>query len=76
MNSLYQSMNQNSVQNQYEQFKQNPVQFLMNRNIQLPPQFQNDPKGAVQYLMNNGLMSQGQFNRLSAMAQAMGIKLN
>ena len=40
------------------------------------PDFQNDPRGAVQYMLNNGQMSQQQFNQLSSMAQSMGIKLN
>ena len=75
MNSLYKTMNPNPVQDQYNQFVQNPIQFLMARNISIPLEFQNDPKGAVQYLMNNGKMSQAQFNKLSNMAQMMGIKL-
>ena len=79
MNSLYKSMNpqpqQPSMMDQFRQFKQNPMQFLMQRNIGIPQQFQNDPRGAVQYLMNNGQMSQQQFGRLSQMAQMMGVKL-
>ena len=76
MNSLYQSMQQNSMQNQYSQFTQNPLQFIMQkRGINIPQNFQNDPRGAVQYMLNNGQMSQAQFNRLSQMAQMMGIRL-
>ena len=78
MNSLYRSMNPNpqpNMMDQYQQFRQNPMQFLMQKNIGIPQQFQNDPRGAVQYLMSNGQMSQKQFGRLSQMAQAMGIKL-
>lgn len=76
MNSLYQSMQQNSMHNQYSQFTQNPLQFIMQkRGISIPPNFQNDPRGAVQYMLNNGQMSQAQFNRLSQMAQMMGIRL-
>ena len=76
MNSLYQSMQQNSMQNQYSQFTQNPLRFIMQRRgISIPQNFQNDPRGAVQYMLNNGQMSQVQFNRLSQMAQMMGIRL-
>ena len=64
MNSLYQSMQQNSMQNQYSQFTQNPLQFIMH-----------DPHGAVQYLLDNGQMSQAQLNRFSQIAQSMGVKL-
>lgn len=76
MNNLYQSMQQNSMQNQYNQFIQNPLQFIMQkRGIDIPQNFQNDPRGAVQHMLNNGQMSQAQFNRLSQMAQMMGIRL-
>ena len=75
MNSLYQSMHQDPMLNQYQQFTQNPLQFLMSRNINIPQRFQNDPRGAIQYLMNSGRMSQNQFNRLSQMAQFMGMRL-
>lgn len=77
MNSLYQSMQQNSIQNQYSTFIQNPLQFIMQRKgITIPQQFQNDPRGAVQYMLNNGQMSQPQLNRITQMAQSMGIRLN
>ena len=78
MNSLYKSMNpapQPNVMDQYQQFRQNPLQFLLNKNINIPQQFQNNPQGAVQYLMSNGQMSQQQFQRCSQMAQAMGLRL-
>ena len=76
MNSLYQSMQQNSMQNQYSQFTQNPLQFIMQRKgISIPQEFQNDPHGAVQYLLDNGQMSQAQLNQCSQIAQSMGVKL-
>lgn len=89
MNSLYKSMHPDSKpksidqyladnaerMNQYQQFIQNPIQFLLSRNINIPQQFQNDPRGATQYLMNSGRMSQNQFNRLSQMVQLMGMRL-
>jgi len=75
--NLYNSMQQNSMQNQYNQFMQNPLQFILQKKgISVPPDFQNDPRGAVQYMLSNGQMSQQQFNQLSSMAQSMGIKLN
>lgn len=78
MNSLYRSMNptpQPNMMDQYQQFRQNPVRFLLNRHVNIPQQFQNNPQEAVQYLMNNGQMSQAQFQKLSRMAQMMGINL-
>ena len=76
-NPLFNSMQQqNPLMQQFNAFQQNPMQFLIGRNIQIPQEYQQDPKGAVQYLLNNGRMTQDQFNRLNAMASQMGIKLN
>ena len=84
MNSLFKSLNpqaqqpqqtQPNIMDQYQQFRQNPLQFLLNKNVNIPQQFQNNPQGAVQYLMSNGQMSQQQFQRCSQMAQMMGLRL-
>lgn len=76
-NRLYQQMqpNQPNPMNQFNTFMQNPIQFLMERKINIPQQFANDPHGAVQYMLNNGQMSQEQLNKLTQMAQKMGVKL-
>lgn len=75
--NVFQSLQKpNPMLQQFGQFQHNPLQFLMSRNIQIPQEFQNDPHGAVQYLLNSGRMTQDQFNRLSQMAQKMGIQLN
>ena len=66
--------NANPIMKQFGQFRQNPMQFLLQKNINIPQEYMNDPHGAVQYLMNSGRMSQDQFNRLSQMAQQMGVK--
>lgn len=65
----------NPFMQQFSAFQKNPLQFLLNKNINIPQDLQNDPKGAVQYLLNNGQMSQAQFNKLNDMASQMGIKL-
>jgi hypothetical protein len=44
----------------YSQLMQNPNQFLSQLNI--PNEYSNDPQGAIQYLMNNGKITQDQFN--------------
>ena len=76
-NNLYNQMHpQNTMMQQFQSFQQNPIQYLMNKKINIPQELQNDPHAAVQYLMNNGKMSQEQFNRLSQIAQNMGIRLN
>lgn len=61
-------LNQNII-SQFQTFMQNPAQFLMSRKLNIPQQYQNDPKGAVQYLLNSGAMTQDDLNRLQGMAQ-------
>lgn len=78
MNPLYQSLNQNNngMLQQFQMFQQNPMQFLMQRNIQIPQQYMSNPRDAIQYLLNSGRMSQANFNQLSQMASQMGIRLH
>jgi hypothetical protein len=52
----------------------NPMGFLMQHRINIPQQYANDPRGAVQYLLNNGQMSQDQLNSIMQKAQQMGYK--
>lgn len=74
-NQLFNEMQNNSVMSQFNQFQQNPIQFLMSRKINIPTEYANNPKGAVQYLLNNGQMSQQSLNSLMQTANKMGIKL-
>lgn len=64
------------MSSQFGTFMQNPMGFLMNRNINIPQNLQNNPKEAVQYLLNNGKMSQESLNRFTQMANKMGINLH
>ena len=73
-NEQMQNQNNNNPVAQYNNFRSNPMQFLMGRGLNIPPQFANDPKGAVQYLVTNGMMSQNTLNGLMQKAQMMGIK--
>lgn len=74
-NPLFNEQMQKGFMNQFNSFMQNPMQFLTQRKINIPQQFANDPHGAIQYMLNNGQMTQEQLNRLTQMAQRMGIKL-
>ena len=65
---------QNQLIDQYNQFKSNPIAFLAQRKVNIPQQYMNNPQEAVQYLMNNGIMSQGQYNQLAQLAQTFNIK--
>lgn len=72
---MNQQNQQNQIANQFNVFKRNPIQFLSSRGMNIPSQYQNNPKGIVQSMLNSGQMSQDQYNRLVGMAQNMGIKL-
>lgn len=53
---------------QYGQFQQNPMAFLSQKGLNIPQQYQNDPDGAIQYLMNSGKLTQKQYNWASQLA--------
>lgn len=74
-NQLYNDVNNNNIEAQFGTFIKNPMQFLMRKNINVPEQFSNNPQGAVQYLLNNGTMSQDTFNRIWNIANRMGVKI-
>jgi hypothetical protein len=64
----------NQIQSQYQQFKSNPMSFLIQRNVNIPQEYMNNPEQAVQYLLQNGQMSQDAFNQISQMASQLGLK--
>ena len=77
-NSVFQALQrqpQPNVMQDFNLFRQNPMQYLLSKNINIPQDLQQDPKGAVQYLLNNGQMTQEQFNSLNSMVSRMGMKL-
>lgn len=77
-NSVFQALQgqqQPNVMQDFNLFRQNPMQYLLSKNINIPQDLQQDPKGAVQYLLNNGQMTQEQFNSLNGMVSRMGMKL-
>lgn len=65
----------NPMENQFNMFMQNPFQFLLSRNINIPQEYANNPQGAIQYLMNTGRMSQQTFENLRSKATQMGMTL-
>lgn len=69
-------MDSNIMQNpMYDEFMRNPYQFLLQRKINIPHEYANNPQGAVQYLMNTGKMSQTTFESLKGRAAQMGVNL-
>ena len=63
-----------SMQNfmgQFNGFMRNPMQFLMQRKLNIPGGIDpmQNPQGAIQYLMNSGMMNQQQYNQLQGIAR-------
>ena len=57
-----------AMEAQYGQFQQNPIQFMTQRGLNIPQQYQNDPNAALQYLMSSGKLTQRQYNWASQLA--------
>ena len=55
---------------QLQGFMRNPMQFMLQRKLNIPGNINlmQNPGQAIQYLMNNGQMSQEQYNQLQQMA--------
>lgn len=50
------------------QFMQNPMQSLISRGINIPPEYMNSPEAAAKYLMQNSGMNQNQINQIMDLA--------
>ena len=74
-NKLYEEQMNQGMMSQFNVFMRNPLQFLMQRRINVPSQYANDPQGAVQYLLSSGQMSQETYQRLRSQAEQMGVKM-
>ena len=64
-------MNIQQLMSEYNNFLQNPVQWLAKRNVPNPQQAMQNPQQAVQGSMGNGNMNNQQFNQIMSMAQMM-----
>jgi len=47
---------------QFKGFMANPMQFMIQRKLNIPQQYMNDPNQTIQYLMNTGQLSQQQYD--------------
>jgi hypothetical protein len=75
-NSVFQQLEGNkfNMQTEYDNFIKDPLTYLANRKINIPSEYQNDPHGAVQYLLSSGNMNQGAFDKVFSTLQKMGFK--
>lgn len=51
------------------QIKQNPMQLLAQKGINIPQNISGNPQSIVQYMLNNGMVSQQQVNQAMQMAK-------
>jgi len=62
--------NMNNFMNQFNQFRQNPMQFLLQSRMNIPQNMQNSsPQEIQQYLLNSGAINQSQMNWAQNMAR-------
>lgn len=64
-------MMNNNFASMLNQIKNNPVQFLMQRRLNVPQNIANDPNAIVQHLLNTGQISQQMYNQAVQTAKQM-----
>lgn len=67
------SIFQNQLLEQYKLFKTNPINFLLSKNINIPQEYMNDPKAAVDYLVKTGRISPETMNKMQDMASKINL---
>lgn len=63
-----------NIQQMLGQIKANPMQFLLQRKMNVPQNMMNDPQAIINHLVQTGQISQDQINSAYQMAQRMGFK--
>lgn len=64
-------MNNNVIQ-MLQTFKANPMQYLMQRRLNVPQSMMNDPNAIINHLLQTGQVNQDQLNRAYQAAQNWG----
>ena len=49
---------------QFQTFMGNPMQYMMQQRLNIPQKLLQNPQAAIQHLLNNGTMTQQQFQAL------------
>ena len=75
MNQLFQETQNNSLKGQIENFMKNPMDILMKNNLNVPNQYLNNPKEAVDYLLKSGQINQSKLNNAIKKANSLGIRI-
>lgn len=59
----------NNMLQQFQMFRQNPMQYMLQKGMNIPPNIGNDPNAIVQHLLNTGQITQAQYNQAAQMAR-------
>ena len=59
----------NNFMSQLQALQKNPMQFLLQRKLNVPQNIMNDPNAIIQHLMNTGQITQAQYNQANQMAR-------
>ena len=59
----------NNIMAQLQALQNNPMRFLMQRNLNVPQNLMNDPNAIVQHLLSTGQITQQQYNQAAQMAR-------
>ena len=62
-------MMNNPMLQMLQQFRSNPMQFLLQRRFNVPANISNDPNAIMNHLLSTGQISQQQINSAYQMAQ-------
>lgn len=57
-----------------QQLKENPMMFLMQRNMNVPQNIANDPNAIIQHLLSTGQINQNQVNNAYRILSSGGMK--
>ena len=63
-----------NIQQMLGQIKSNPMQFLLQRKMNVPQNMMNDPQAIINHLVQTGQVNQNQINSAYQMAQQMGFR--
>lgn len=74
-NNLFNSTQGNNIMSEFNRFQQNPMQYLTEKNINIPQQYMNNPQQAYQYLLNSGRLSQDSLNQIKQKARMFGFNI-
>lgn len=59
----------NNMMSMLQQLKANPLQFMLQRKLNIPQNIANDPNAIMNHLLSTGQISQQQVNQAYQMAQ-------